>query len=319
MPLQPPDSVTAPVPVHTLLCTNALFLQHAAVCMVSALANNPDLFFDFVVVSQPEEDIDEDRLRRSLAPFPNHALSFRRFTIPPDLVLPLLPGAHYTVDTYVRIWVEDFFPADVDRVLYLDSDMVVVGDIAPLCQVDLEGALMAAVDIPGSDRGVTLLGLKPEDGYFNAGMLVIDLRRWRSTGAGKTVLTYIQEHPERVAYDQDALNACFHDCTKRLEYKWNVIRPFYREPIPLPLPRAEIEQIRREAVIIHFNGGSKPWSYFADHPETRAYQKYLRMTEWRHTPPADRTALNMLRKAVSTALPQPVKALLKVMMPRRFA
>jgi hypothetical protein len=55
--------------------------------------------------------------------------------------------------------------------------------------------------------------------------------------------------------------------------------PFFREPLALPLDRAEIEAIRRNAQIIHFNGGSKPWSYFCDHPRRAEYEKYLRMTE----------------------------------------
>lgn len=297
--------------VPTVLCTNALFLQHTAVCLASLLANNPGLFFDIVIVSQPTEKLEEEKLRRSLSSFPNHSLAFRQFAIPANLILPLNPAAHYTIDTYTRLWVGEFFPAEVSRVLYLDADMVVVGSIAPLWTADLDGALMGAVDIPGSDRGVMRLGMRAEDGYFNAGMLIIDLRQWRATRAEETVIEYIQKNPDRVLYDQDALNACFCHCTSRLDYKWNVIRPFYREPVPLPLGRAEIERIRKEARIIHFNGGSKPWSYFCDHPRKAEYQKYLRMTEWRDYVPPDRTPLNRVRKGVSALLPQPVKALLR--------
>jgi lipopolysaccharide biosynthesis glycosyltransferase len=298
--------------VHTLLCTNALFLQHAAVCITSLLANNPNLFFDIVIIHQPAETLEEAKLRRSLAQFPNHALSFRSFAIPPELVLPLIPLSHYTLDTYTRLWVGEFFPADVNRVLYLDADMVVVGSIAALWQVDLGGALMGAVDIPGSDQGVRLLGMRMEDGYFNAGMLIIDLQQWRATGASDVVVEYIQKNPERVTYDQDALNACFRHRTKRLDYKWNVIRPFYREPTPLPLAPAEIKRIRQDALIIHFNGGSKPWSYFCDHPRRSEYDRYLRMTEWRDYVPPDYTPLNRVRKAISAVLPQSIKDLFKV-------
>jgi lipopolysaccharide biosynthesis glycosyltransferase len=139
--------------VNTLLCTNALFLQHAAVCLASLLANNPELFFDVVIVAQATETLDEEKLRRSLTQFPNHSVTFRKFAIPNDLLLPLNPLAHYTIDTYTRLWLNEFFPANVDRVLYLDADIVVVDSIAPLWTADLDGALMAAVDIPGSDRG----------------------------------------------------------------------------------------------------------------------------------------------------------------------
>ncbi len=299
------------LPVNTLICTNALFLQHAAVCLASLLANNPDLFFHIVVVRQASEELDEEKLRRSLARFPNQSLNFRTFTFPANLLLPLNPDAHYTIDTYTRLWVSDFFPVEAERVLYLDVDMVVVSSIGPLWNVDLDGALLGTVDIPGSDRGVTRLGMRAEDGYFNAGVLVIDLRQWRETRAGNTVLDYVRANPERVLYDQDALNACFHDHRMRLDYRWNVISPFYREPLALPLGREEIEAVRREARIIHFNGALKPWSYFCDHPRKDEYEKYLRMTEWWDFVPADRTLLNRLRKGMSAVLPGSVKRPLK--------
>lgn len=297
--------------VATLFCTNAHFLQHVAVCAASLLANNPDLFFDIVIVAQTSEDLDEEKFRRSLAGFPNQRLSFQKFTIPRDLLLPLNPQAHYTLDTYTRLWVGDFFPASTDRVLYLDADIVVVGPISDLWNVDLSGALLGAVDIPGSDRGVTRLGMKAEDGYFNAGVLLIDIKQWRATRAEETVIEYIRANPDKVLYDQDALNACFYSRTKRLPYKWNVIRPFFRDPSPFLLDHAELESIRREARIIHFNGGSKPWSYFCDHPRKEEYERYLRMTEWRNYVPPDRTLLNRVRKLISTILPVFVKRLLK--------
>lgn len=295
--------------VDTLLCTNVLFQQHAAVCLASLLANNPDLVFNIVIVAQPTEALDEEKFRRSLTQFTNYSLQFIKFSFPADLSLPLI--AHYTIDTYTRLWIKEFFPQNVNRVLYLDADIVVVGSLAPLWFADLNGALLGAVDIPGSDQGVTLLGLNHEDGYFNAGVLLIDLEQWRTIRAEEIVLDYVRNNPDRIMYDQDALNACFHACTKRLDYRWNVIRPFYREPVTLPLDRAEIEAIRREARIIHFNGGSKPWSYFCDHPRRGEYQRYLLMTAWRDYVPPDRTPLNILRKGISASLPSSLKDLLK--------
>jgi lipopolysaccharide biosynthesis glycosyltransferase len=69
--------------------------------------------------------------------------------------------------------------------------------------------------------------------------------------------------------------------------------------------------VRREARIIHFNGNSKPWSYFCDHPRKAEYNKYLRMTEWRDFVPPDRTFINRLRKLASAILPAKTKALIK--------
>jgi lipopolysaccharide biosynthesis glycosyltransferase len=307
---------TSDNPVHLLLCINSVYLQHAGVCLTSLLANNQDLYFNIVVVGRVTEALDEEKLRRSLVRFPNHCLSFQKFAPPATRTLPLNPGAHYTLDNWTRLWVQEFFPKSVDRVLYLDSDIVVVGSVAPLWRIDLGDALLGAVDIPGSQQGVTRLGLRAEDGYFNSGVLLIDLKRWRETQALDRVLGYVEAYPERMVYtlDQDALNACFHASRKRLDYKWNATWPFFQEPLSLPLARDEIELIRREARIIHFSG-LKPWSYFCDHPRKADYERYLRMTEWRDFIPADRTVANMLRKQVSAILPAKAKLLLKAAVP----
>ena len=307
-----PDRPTAASRVHLLMCTNALYFQHLGVCLTSLLINNPSLFFDIVVVRRTGEELDEDKLRRTLARFLNYSLSFRVFTFPADPLLPLNPDAHYTLDNWTRLWIENFFPGDIDRVLYLDSDIVVVGSVAALWCADLDGALLGAIEIPGSLQGVAQLGMCAEDGYFNSGVLLIDLKQWRESHALNTVLQYVEAYAERlIDLDQDALNACFHNRTKRLGYRWNATWSFYREPVSIPLPASEIARVRQEARIIHFNGNSKPWNYLCDHPRKAEYDKYLRMTEWRDFVPEDRTAVNWLRKRISAILPEKAKTLLK--------
>lgn len=178
--------------------------------LTSLLMNNPDLLFNIVVVRRTGEELDEEKLRRSLVRFRNYSLSFREFTLPADPSLPLNPDAHYTLDNWTRLWVEEFFPGDIDRVLYLDSDIVAVGSVAALWGADLGGALLGAIDIPGSQQGIANLGMCAENGYFNSGVLLIDLKQWRQSRALATVLRYVEAYPERlIDLDQDALNACF--------------------------------------------------------------------------------------------------------------
>jgi lipopolysaccharide biosynthesis glycosyltransferase len=96
-----------------------------------------------------------------------------------------------------------------------------------------------------------------------------------------------------------------------LPYRWNVISPFYFLSHDLKLTPAKLDAIRGDARIIHFNGASKPWSYFSRHPRREEYWKYLRMTDWRDFRPADYTPANVVRKAASRVIPAPVKRVLK--------
>jgi lipopolysaccharide biosynthesis glycosyltransferase len=291
--------------VHLLFSTNRLYLQHVAVCLTSLLTNNSDLCFDVVIVWRTGEELDQEKLQRTLKKFSNCSLAFREFNIPPYPLLPLNPDAHYTLDNWTRLWVEEFFPGDVDRVLYLDGDIIVLGSIAALWRTDLGGALLGAVDIPGSQQGVTALGMQAEDGYFNSGVLLIDLKQWRQTRAQDVVLRYVERNFGRlVDLDQDALNACFYCRRKRLEYCWNVTWSFYHEPISIPVDPAELNLVRRDASIIHFNCASKPWSYLCEHPRKLEYYKYLRMTEWHGFIPDDRTLFNRFKRLMLAVLPR---------------
>jgi lipopolysaccharide biosynthesis glycosyltransferase len=308
------NEIAAGQRVATLICVSAEYLQHAAVCLASLLANNPDLLFDIVVVNRPSTEFDADRLRRSLARFPNHCLSFRTFSPPAEVLLPVNPRApDLTVDVWTRLWVGEFFDDNVDRVLYLDVDIVVVGSIAPLWHTDLAGNVVGAVDIPGDEIGIPRLGLPAEDGYFNSGVLLINLKQWRKTRVFDTLIKYIVAHPELMVYtgDQDALNACLHNRKERLDPKWNAVWTFFQKSAPVPLARAEIERVRRQACIIHFNIHPKPWSYLCVHPRKAEYEKYLKMTEWRDFVPPDRTPINRVRKAASAMLPMNLKVFLK--------
>jgi lipopolysaccharide biosynthesis glycosyltransferase len=299
--------------VAVLMCTDGVYLQHSTVCLASLLANNPELFFDIVVVRRPGGDFDEAKLRRSLARFANNSLTVRVFAPPPDIPLRLNPRALYTLDSWNRLWVEEFFADDVDRVLYLDGDIVVVGSIAPMWRTDLEEKVIGAVDIPGAQAGVQRLGLSAEDGYFNAGVILINLKQWRRARVLNTIIKYINEHPEQMVYtlDQDALNACLYDQKKRLDPIWNTFWTLFQESEPIPMTRQEIERVRQRACIIHYNVHPKPWSYFCFHPRKAEYQKYLELTEWRDFVPGDRSFGNWLYKLVSRMLPTNLKGFVK--------
>ena len=98
---------------------------------------------------------------------------------------------------------------------------------------------------------------------------------------------------------------------KVLDYRWNLIRPFYRETHDLGMTRAEIGAVLADARLVHFNGSYKPWVYLDNHPRQRDYMKALAQTDWRGWRPPDRTAFNMVRKQVSRYLQERFKRVLR--------
>jgi lipopolysaccharide biosynthesis glycosyltransferase len=294
--------------MQILMCCNAGYIQHLAVVVLSLAAQPTKYGIDVLVVMGAPEVNDIMALQNSLLRFPHVTLRTLTFSPDPDLHLPI--RMHYSRDMYTRLWVAEFFDASVRRVLYLDSDMVVTGSLDELWETDLRGNTIGAVTIPGSTR-CGLLDIPEAYGYFNSGVLLIDLAQWRERNIFPKLLNFIEHNSEKLPDgDQDVLNAMMHADRFALDFVWNVISPFYFDYHDLRLPKGEVPRIQAGARIVHFNGASKPWSYFSRHPRRADYYKYLELTPWRDFTPPDRTVMNRLRRAASSLVPGRVRRFL---------
>jgi lipopolysaccharide biosynthesis glycosyltransferase len=305
-------SPAPPSAVSVLFATDLNYLQHAVACIASLLANNPAMRFDVLLVGTQDLTPLAARIHRSFEAEPRISLRIEKFAIPEGFNYP--KHHRFTVETYFRFWIGELFPT-AHRALYLDPDIIVTADIAELWNTDLGGKTLAAVPIPGSTRPA-VHGFPPGSLYFNAGVMLMDLDQWRAHGYRDACLAYLAAHPEAaIDADQDILNICLRTDWVKLPYYWNMISPFYFPFHDLQLSPAELDQARRDARIIHFNGDSKPWSYFSRHPRRAEYWKYLRMTDWRDFRPVDLTPANVVRKALSGIIPDPMKRLIKSLIP----
>jgi lipopolysaccharide biosynthesis glycosyltransferase len=173
---------------------------------------------------------------------------------------------------------------DTERVLYLDVDMVLRADAFSLVTADLEGNIAgAAVDpfIPTFDsvQGIERcgeLGFRGDEPYFNAGMLVVDLPRWREAGVAAACYAHIQSQRSLLnQFDQDALNVV-------LAGKWKELDPGWQTH-----PRHEnaTGEEGGTALLYHFSGPWKPWMYPLGHQADREFRATLDGTEWRGARP----------------------------------
>jgi lipopolysaccharide biosynthesis glycosyltransferase len=195
--------------------------------------------------------------------------------------------------TYARLMLDAYFGGQGGRVLVLDSDMLVLAGVEALQDVELADAVLgacvdpfipvvSAVDGLGNWREA---GLRGDDPYFNAGMMVIDLDRWRAMDVTAQTLEFIQrEHMRLRQYDQDALNAVLHYRWKHLDARWHC-HPRTGNSLGSEWPE--------DPWIIHFSGRLKPWLYRGSHAADERFFEYLQRTAWRGTSPPryDWTAL----------------------------
>jgi lipopolysaccharide biosynthesis glycosyltransferase len=176
---------------------------------------------------------------------------------------------------------------DCDRIVYLDADVLVRQDIAPLLGADLHGHTIGAVrnlrapfvsDVDGLTAWQEL-GLAADLSYFNAGVLVIDAARWRADDDETRVMALADRLARRGLLpmnDQDALNARFAGEWHQLDYKWNQ-HPLAYDSAGFhhrDLSTVDLERLRDNPAVVHFIGRSKPWHAPCRHPFT---------DEWRRT------------------------------------
>jgi len=186
---------------------------------------------------------------------------------------------HLSKMTFARLLIPDILAADVKKVLYLDVDLLILADLGPLLEMDLDGKAMAAVH----DRGDAKMkrgdpdfdNLPRVQDYFNCGVLLIDIERWRQEQVPQRALAFLESHPRTPFGDQDALNVATDGRWKILDPKWN----FQRHALE---SLAQMNPAQRP-YIVHFVMAEKPWIARMLNVNAAFYDRYRGRTLFRRS------------------------------------
>lgn len=173
-------------------------------------------------------------------------------------------GDHVTIAAYYRVACGDLLPAEVNRVIYLDCDIIVNTDLRELWAFPLDGAPCAVVTDSFYVEASQRLGITTE--YFNSGVMLIDVEAFRRLNVSAECFELMRRDPDRVKFhDQDLLNIVLGDKAKHLPLRWNMLTAFLRvdhaEQYISPEMEAEIarEACQPERLVIHYEYLPKPW------------------------------------------------------------
>jgi lipopolysaccharide biosynthesis glycosyltransferase len=257
-------------------------------------------------------ELSDDAKRRLADSWSDPRLTLEWLRPDVDLVRDLPVSDHISIAAYLRLLMPALLPADVSRVIYLDADMLARRDLGDLWD-EPQGAHAALavqelaapyvdsfVALPNIDRCLRYLaaaqpianfrelGLDPRGKYFNSGLLVVDVARWRRERIAERVLDCLRTHRAHVLWwDQYALNVVLAGQWRALDQRWNQGAHVYLYPdwSYSPVDRAAFARLRRDPWIVHFCSPSKPWHYFCHHPHTRDFRRTLKNTAWRDWQP----------------------------------
>lgn len=258
------------------------YVQPCAATLNSVVRHNPGETIAFHLLTTGLS-ADNEALLADLAGRAGHRLTVWR--IAPSRVegMPNLSERdHVKAAAYLRVFMAEILPNTVEKVLYLDCDLLVRAPLRPLWETDLRGFALAAVEdapAPGLQEKLGYSGTWP---YFNSGVMLVDLRYWREKGMQQRMIDWLSHNAGRmVHHDQDVLNAVLHGNVRLVDVGWNLMKCFFRDPPRIDPKYLEIlPERRREPMIVHFTGRDKPWNSRMYHPFAREYFDCLRGTPW---------------------------------------
>ena len=186
---------------------------------------------------------------------------------------------HITKQAYYRLLAQELLPDDVERILYLDLDIVITGSLTSLYnetfECNVEDCFFVVCEGPGVSQKewdiYDVLEIPYEYKYFNSGVLLMNLSLLREKFDTKILFEYIDSHNDSLKYhDQDTLNALFYNKVKYVD--WHI----FNQTILHIKSKEEAEERLKNAAIIHYAGSDKPWKYDYKSWYFDLYWKYAR-------------------------------------------
>jgi len=178
---------------------------------------------------------------------------------------------HLSRTAYARILMPLSLSEATGRLLYIDCDTLVNASLAPLATIPMEGFALAAIDdiaheVPErhAKRNVDI-GLPADTRYFNSGVLLIDLEKWRAERISERTIAFAVDRPSLPMMDQDALNGALRGQWLPLDESWNMHRRLIKGRY------TDGADIWAGARIVHFIGQIKPNYTDCTHPARQLY------------------------------------------------
>lgn len=185
---------------------------------------------------------------------------------------------HLSIETYFRFLAQDVLPQDIERVLWLDADMIIIKSLKDFYYQDFENKSIVVCKTanPNASDFLRRLDLGINVGYFNAGIILFNLKAIRERINTQIFFECIKMNKEKIVWlDQDVLNIVFANDKKLLEeqvYNWT----FFSDTV---FSKRDLVDIEEKVYVLHYIGGEKPWHVTYQNKAIKYFRKYARKQE----------------------------------------
>lgn len=281
------------------------YIQHLGVMLCSLLENtkqHQDIEINIIDGSISEEN----KLKVNHFIQEKYHVNLKYLNIDSKIYKQFPISYHFTHTIYYRISIPLLFNKSVDKVLYLDADIVVKDDISKLWDIDLSNHFLAAVESPYVERNYGNLKMPKNSKYFNSGVLLMNLEKWREHDITGNIIEFIADNQDKITWwDQDALNSILCNKWLPLPLRWNQQSYFFDQKICFQNKNdSNFTNAINNPAIIHFSSLHKPWEYISNHPYKNEYFYYLNLTPWQEFEPKVNSII-YLESFIRNYLPRP--------------
>ncbi|MEM5871824.1 MAG: glycosyltransferase family 8 protein [Candidatus Aenigmatarchaeota archaeon] len=259
------------------------YARYASVMLTSLFENNDaekEVFHVFVMYGKLSR-FAKKKIKQKVGEY-GHSVSFIKIN---EKLLKSFPVSHHvSTATYYRLLIPVVIPEYVSWLLYLDCDILVRKNISELWELISDGVSHLAAENPLiSEEFKTNLGMSSDSKYFNAGVMLINLKYWRKVNITENSLKFVNSYLHKIVFwDQDILNSLLEGQWKEISFLWNAQEVFFLSYTAEQLGISEeyYHEIKTNPCILHFTGSNKPWLKTIEHPYLNEYKYYLEKNAW---------------------------------------
>lgn len=274
--------------INIVFASDNNYAQHTAVAMASVLVNTKvPQKIQFYLIDDEIQQKNKEKITKTVQ---NLGGNIEFIKIKNSKLEDCYVSGELSRASYFRLDIANILGESIEKIIYLDCDLLVYDDIEKMWQLDMGGKPVAAT----CDLGIMasarvrkqknkFIGLPFDAPYFNAGVLIMDLKKWRDGNYAEAIIALATQN-KYPNHDQDALNKFFMNNWQEIPLRWDVIPPVFNLFLKIlnkPDLRKKAIEAKLNPAIFHYAGGYKPWEYEIHDGFNDKYYEYLKLTEYK--------------------------------------